>query len=194
MFQKDWEKRWEKYGKELAANIHTHKTADNEPLALFLESSVLLTVLLLPSIVAFGSEFPMKLETFDEKILQKKLSKAKKEAVHATIKLFLMDYFASFLEHPVHQKIIEHTQTSEQIVEKQIQLLLGFTKEDTQRYEEIKEKKETYYPTILLLKKLHFGKDANNQALVEGTELFKEEAYARMDTNFQQLLMPQKRD
>ena len=192
MFQKDWEKRWEKYGKALATNVHKQQEADW--ISDFLQSSILLSNLLMPSMIAFVTEFPMKLEKFDEERFIKKLNKAKKEQVQQVIKLFLMDYFVSFLEHPVHILILEEKALQKIEVEKRIATELAFTKEEKTIFEEIKQKKDTYYPTILLLRQLHLGKDANNQALVEGIELFKEQAYEQMDKNFQTFFMEQKKD
>lgn len=192
MFQKDWEKRWEKYGKELASSIHETVSKDEQWLSHFLQSSVLLTNMLVPSIAAFVLEFPMKLGTIEEKTWTKKLNKAKKADVQKTIKIFLMDYFSSFFEHPVHALLLESHKMAQSELEKKVQQALCFTKEETKLYAEIIQKKETYFPTIVLLQHMHTGKDANNQALVEGVEMFKEEAFNRMDKNFQTFFQEKK--
>lgn len=194
MFNKDWEKRWEKYTFDFAAKVNQSKTNKDEKdewLSDFLQSSVILTHFLLPSIVEFVKEFKLKIH-FNEKSFEKKLTKFKREEVEHVIKLFLMDYFSCFLDNPIHLDLLTHENVEISEIDTKVGQFLLFNKKEKDIYHEMVFKKDTYYSTVLLLQTLHLGKDAKNEGLVEGIEVIKESVYNKMDQTFQKLIQTKK--
>lgn len=182
-----WELRWEKYALDFSDRL-TAKESQDQWLNDFLRSSIVLTTILIPTIVTFIKEFKLKMPDFDDKKLDKKLSKFKRKEVEHTIKLFLMDYFASFLDNAYNHELLVNKGIDKKIFETKLGISLNFNKKEKELFKEITLKKETYAHSIIFFETLKIGKDAKNEALIDGVELIKETVFNKMDKTFQKFI------
>lgn len=189
MSKNNWEENWEKHALGYASKINGIPVSnDYKWLTNFLQTAIITTNIFIPSFVTLVSEFKLKLTDFNEDNFEKKLSKTKKNQVEYAIKVFLMDYLSSFMEHPNHILLMEGKKIEKAKFEKDILNFLFFNKKEKKIFEEIKEKKETYYPSISFLESLHIKDESKNEGLLGGIEFIKNEVYNKMDNDFQKFI------
>jgi hypothetical protein len=183
MKEMDWEKRWEKYILDYSNKITLiNKNKEQEEwLVNFLKSSVVLTSILFPAIITFVKEFKLKSEKFNGNDLNKKLYKFKRKDVESTIKLFLMDYFATATDNPHILELLANKKIDKNIFENKVGIILNFDKKEKELYKKIALKKDTFIHGILFFEKINLKTDAKNEALLEGLEMIKGEAYDTID-------------
>lgn len=187
----DWESKWEKYTLSFASTIsNTHKDETRNSLALFLQTSVILSNFLVPSLVTFIKESKLTSSDFNFQQLEKKLYKCKRQEVEQLIKFFLMDYFSSILDNPTNLQLLDSRKYTAEIFIKELGLLMNFSKKEIAVFNDVVDKKNTFYHSIQLLEKLHLGKNARNEGLIEGIELIKEEIFNQLDSTLMKFLGP----
>lgn len=187
MEEKKWEKRWEKYAFSYSDKLNTDDS-EEKWLVDFLRSSIVLTNILIPSVVTFIQEFKIKSPEFDTVILDKKLNKFKRSEVEHVIKLFLMDYFVSFLDNAYNSELLGNRGIDKKNFENKLGFFLDFNKKEKELYKHIALKKDTYSHSILFFETLKIGKDAKNEALIDGVELIKETVFNKLDKTFQKFI------
>lgn len=183
MSEKKWEVRWEKYVLDFAKKVGSKNqlTEDQKWIGDFLQTAIHYTNLFLPPMMTFINDFPVKIGAWDEESFEKKLSKSKRAEVEKIVQLFLMDYFVLYVDNRHNLNCLNEKYIFPFEFEQEVGKALFFSKLQWDSFSQMRERKDTYYPTILLLEHAYTGKEAKNEGLLEGIEVMKHTVYDQLD-------------
>lgn len=178
----EWEAKWSKYMHAYQENVAA--SCRQDALRHFLGSTLLSTGLAVTCIIDVVENFPLKMQPFDLDAFRKKLKKKKKQDVLALHKFFLMDYLCLLKSTEELQLYLLEEQLTFEAFERQLFTALHFTKEEIRSFDQVLATHHTFQHSIGLLEQLGLGKEAKNEALVEATEILKNEFYSQFTVNF----------
>lgn len=175
----DWETKWNKFIIDFASKCKNN--SNSTWFSQFIQTTIISSDISISSMISFVSGFDLKNSNFDSNKFEKKIFKLKKKQVIDIIKFFLFDYISVIYNNPNNKKTLDEIKTTEEELEIIFFQSLSLNKKEIDLYYEIKDNKNTVMHSVLLLEKLKLGENSNNEALVDGIELIKEETYNHFD-------------
>lgn len=189
MFTK-WEKKWHDNSIEIATKWS--KNIEKEPMRLFVESTILSACTVFNCFNEAVLDSPqITSESFDVAKFKKRLKSVKKHELESMLKIYMIDYILYLDDTEDVQKEISKKISYDEWKKEMLSILL-LTKEDTDLYLLLDEKKETYIPTISLLEHVLPKDEAKSETLVLLIEELKNEMYVQHNNNLIRFLSEQK--
>lgn len=177
-FEGKWNNFCSKYivdSKKISLNVCTDWIVN------FLTQTTQLSNIILPSIIDSRFLFDNKISKKEKKRFYKKINSLSEGDYRLLIRLIVFDYFNQ--DRPLIREVINKEFPNDEL-ETAVFTFYLCSDSDKKLLNNFILKANSYYPTFLLLEKLHFEEFSKDERIVEFCEYIKEQLYDQFDTSF----------